>query len=242
VRWIALAGYLHLFLFGILIPISAIRSKKLIESRPLPPRRKYFVSVFIQVGCFALFSIAVAHLNRIEVFPGTVPPLRAIVAGVLFLVLAVMFGWTTWRKAVLDRERVVALFMPTNNVERLLWIGSAALAGFGEEITWRGVQTALLTRLTGSVAVAIIIAIATFAIAHAMQGWKSVGVIAIFTAGFHALVWLSGSLYVAMAVHFIYDLTAGLTYGRLGRELGYPDAPQPPAAPVEAGTEGGPGL
>ena len=220
-RWIALAGYLHLFLFGILIPISAIRSKKLLESRPLPPRRKYFISVFIQVGCFALFSIAVAHLNRIEVFPGTVPPLRAIVAGVLFLVLAVMFGWTTWRKAVLERERVVALFMPTNNVERLLWIGSAALAGFGEEITWRGVQTALLTRLTGSVAIAIIIAIVTFAIAHAMQGWKSVGVIAIFTAGFHALVWLSGSLYVAMAVHFIYDLIAGFSYAHFGKKFGY---------------------
>jgi hypothetical protein len=31
-------------------------------------------------------------------------------------------------------------------------------------------------------------------------------------------------------------------YGRLGRELGYPDAPQPPAAPVEASTAGGPGL
>ncbi|HEY8713131.1 MAG TPA: CPBP family intramembrane glutamic endopeptidase [Thermoanaerobaculia bacterium] len=220
-RWIAPAGYLHLFLFGILIPISAIRSKKLLESRPLPPRRKYFISVFIQVGCFALFSIAVAHLDRIEVFPRAFPPLRAIVAGVVFLALAVMFGWTTWRKAVLERERVVALFMPANNVERLLWIGSAALAGFGEEITWRGVQTALLTRLTGSVAVAIILAIAMFAVAHAMQGWKSVGVIAIFTAGFHALVWLSGSLYVAMVVHFIYDLIAGFSYAHFGRKFGY---------------------
>ena len=36
-----------------------------------------------------------------------------------------------------------------------------------------------------------------------------------------ALVWLAGSLYVAMAVHVVYDITAGITYGRLGRELGY---------------------
>ena len=42
-----------------------------------------------------------------------------------------------------------------------------------------------------------------------------------FALGFHALVWLSGSLYVAMAVHIAYDITAGITYGRLGKKFGY---------------------
>lgn len=35
------------------------------------------------------------------------------------------------------------------------------------------------------------------------------------------MVWLSGSLYVAMAVHIMYDVTAGISYGRLGKQLGY---------------------
>jgi membrane protease YdiL (CAAX protease family) len=46
-------------------------------------------------------------------------------------------------------------------------------------------------------------------------------VIIVFALGFHLLVWLSGSLYVAMAVHIIYDVTAGLNYAKLGKQLGY---------------------
>ena len=220
-RWITPAGYAHLALFGVLIPILAIRSMKVIKSRPFAPRRRYFQAVLFQLLTFAAVSIFVARSNWIEIFPRRVPPLPAIGAGILFLACAIPFGWTRWRKAVKERKRIVALFMPIDNFERMLWIATAALAGFGEEITWRGVQTALLTRLTGNLLVAIFIAIVTFAFAHAVQGWKSVGVIAIFSAGFHALVWVSGSLYVAMAVHFLYDLVAGFSYAHLGRKFGY---------------------
>jgi membrane protease YdiL (CAAX protease family) len=231
---IAPAGYIHLFVFGILIPISAIRSKKLIESHPLPPRRKYFISVLLQTAFFALFSIVVARLNWIEVLPRRMPPARAILAGCAFLAIAVPYGWTRWRKAVKDRKRIVALFMPTNASENAFWIGTAAIAGFGEELTWRGVQTVLLTRLTGSFIAAAAICIVMFAISHALQGWKSVAVIAIFAAAFHVLVWLTGSLYVAMAVHFLYDLIAGFAYGHLGRRLGYVPQEEPGPAPLPA--------
>jgi membrane protease YdiL (CAAX protease family) len=221
VRWIAPSGYAHLFIFGVAIPILAVRAMKLIESRPLAARHRYFKAVLIQLVAFAALSILVARLNWIELFPRRIPPPSAIGAGVLFLACAIPFGWTRWRKAVQERKRIVALFMPIDHFERMLWVGSAALAGFGEEITWRGVQTALLTRLTGNLLVAIFIAIVMFALAHAVQGWKSVAVIAIFSAGFHAIVWLSGSLYVAMAVHFLYDLIAGFSYAHLGRKYNY---------------------
>ncbi len=231
---IAPAGYLHLLVFGVLIPISAIRSKKLIESHPLPPRRKYFISVLVQTACFAFFSIFVARQNWIEIFPQSTPPARAILAGCIFLAIAVPYGWTRWRKAVKERKRIVALFMPTNARENALWIGTAVIAGFGEEITWRGVQTALLARLTGSFIIAAAICVVMFAISHALQGWKSVGVIMIFAAAFHVLVWLAGSLYVAMTVHFIYDLVAGFAYARLARKLGYVPEEATGAAPAPA--------
>ena len=44
--------------------------------------------------------------------------------------------------------------------------------------------------------------------------------IAAIAAAFHVLVMVSGSLYVAMAVHFIYDVIAGFTYARFARQLG----------------------
>ena len=96
-RWIAPAGYAHLVLFGILIPILAIRSMKLIESRPFAPRRRYFKAVIVQLIVFAAFSIFVGRLNGIEIFPRRVPKPSAIAAGVLFLACAIYFGWSRWR-------------------------------------------------------------------------------------------------------------------------------------------------
>ena len=219
--WVSPLGWFHVVFFGVLIPLAAIRGQKLLQSRPLPPRRQYFTSVVIQLCLFALISLGVAYRSRIILFPRQAPGVVAILAGVVFLAIAIPSGWVRWRKAVVERKRIVALFMPTNRVERATWVLICALAGFGEEVTWRGAQTVLLSRLTGNTIAAIALAIVMFAIAHAIQGWKSVRVIAVFAAGFHALVWLSGSLYVAMAVHFLYDLVAGFSYEHLARKHGY---------------------
>ncbi len=215
------AGAVHLVIFGIVIPIAAIRTKKVFESRPLPPRQKYFLSVLLQVAVLASISIAVGWRESVPLFVPAMPPLRAVAAGCALLVVAVAFGWTQWRKAVMEKKRIVALFMPTNSAERILWVAAAALAGFGEELTWRGVQTALLMRLTDNLFVAAAICIVMFSVAHAVQGWDSVGIIAVFAAAFHLLVWLAGSLYVAMAVHFVYDLIAGFAYAYLAKKMGY---------------------
>jgi len=83
-----------------------------------------------------------------------------------------------------------------------------------------GVLFALLGGLTGDPWTAALLTAISFGLAHATQGWKSAGVIVIFGLGFQVLVWLASSLYVAMVVHIAYDLTAGFTYARLGRELG----------------------
>jgi hypothetical protein len=42
------------------------------------------------------------------------------------------------------------------------------------------------------------------------------------------IAWVSGSLYVGMLVHALYDVTAGLFYGAYGEKLGYPIEPMPP--------------
>jgi hypothetical protein len=41
----------------------------------------------------------------------------------------------------------------------------------------------------------------------------------VFALCFQLLVWLAGSLYVAMVVHVAYNITAGLAYCRFRREL-----------------------
>ena len=101
-----------------------------------------------------------------------------------------------------------------------MWIALSLSAGVGEELVWRGVLPALIAMLTGSLALGIALSVASFALAHAIQGPRSVLAIAAIAAAFHALVLISGSLYPAMLVHFVYDVIAGFTYARFARELG----------------------
>lgn len=145
---------------------------------------------------------------------------------------AVTFMRPRWRRAVERRTPIVHLFMPANATERAWWIAVSVLAGIGEEITWRGVQAALVGALTGSFWIAAVICAISFGFAHFIQGWRSTAVIVVFALGFHALVWLGGSLYVAMVVHVAYDLTAGVSYGKLGRKLGYALGGEKAAEPI----------
>jgi membrane protease YdiL (CAAX protease family) len=209
---------LHLLFFGLLIPLISIRSRRALANRFLAPRKRQYWAMIVQLALFASFSMIVANSSGIEIFPPRLPSMRSAAAGLLFLVLAVLIMRPRWRQAVVERKRIVYFFMPSDRAERLMWIVASALAGFGEELTWRGVQTALLAALTGSTGAAIALCIAMFAVSHLQQGWKSVVIVVPFAAAFHLLVWLSGSLYVAMAVHFLYDAIAGFTYARLGRQ------------------------
>jgi len=178
-------------------------------------------------------SFLTAWAQAIDLFPARLPNPSGVVAGAVMLVVAIAFMRPRWRKAVERRTRIVHLFMPRDRTERLLWVLVAASAGFGEEITWRGVQPMLLATLIGHPVVAAALVAVTFGIGHMVQGWRSAAIIVVFAASFQTVVWLSGSLYVAMAVHFIYDVVAGMTYGRLGEELGYPiEGVTPPDVPA----------
>jgi membrane protease YdiL (CAAX protease family) len=220
---ISISGWFHLGYFGLLLPILAIVTRKKVfgQGKAVPNRLRHFQSTSIHLGLCMLLSLFVAFDQRIWLFPRAVPSVVAIAAGVAMYATMVLLMRPNWRKAVQKRAPVVHLFMPENAVERAWWIGVSFLAGIGEEITWRGVQAALVTALTGSFGFAALLAALSFGLTHIIQGWRSAAIIAGIAIGFHILVWLAGSLYVAMAVHVLYDLTAGIAYGRLGRELGY---------------------
>jgi membrane protease YdiL (CAAX protease family) len=215
-----LAGWFHLGYFGVFLPALVILHRKKLISRdqPLPNRLRHFQKTALELATFATVSLLVARVQRIPLFPQALPPLSAVIVGATLYAAAVAFMRPRWRRAVERQARVVHLFMPSNAAERAWWITVAVLAGVGEEITWRGVQAALLVVLTGNVGIAALLCSTSFGLTHIIQGWKSAALIVVFALGFHLLVWLAGSLYVAMAVHVAYDITVGLSYGRLGRE------------------------
>ncbi len=221
------AGWAHIVVYGLVLPFMVLRGRRAVlgsPGGPLPDRLRHFRRTTVELTYLSAGSLAVAMAERMRLFPKVLPPWTAILAGVAAYGIAVLFMRPRWLRAVERNVRVAHLFMPSTAAERAWWVTVSLLAGLGEEITWRGVQTGLLATATGSYPIASLLSALSFGAVHMVQGWKSAGVIVVFGLAFQALVWVAGSLYVAMAVHVAFDLTVGSVYGRLGRELGYSPA------------------
>ena len=214
-------GYVHLILFGLVLPWAAYRSAAKLSSFPYPPRRRFYIGVLLQHLFFIAATVAVAFLEKIPLLQPPQQPIQSAAIVALVLVLAIGIMLPHWRRNVEDREPKIYLFMPGDAAEKSLWLLISAAAGIGEEITYRGVMWILLARLTGSLWIAALLASIIFALSHYMQGWTSIAAIFGFALAFHAIVWLTGSLIPAMFLHFLYDLTAGMTYSYFAEKMGY---------------------
>jgi membrane protease YdiL (CAAX protease family) len=221
VHWITHLGWYHLIVFAVLVPLLALRGRqKLAQAEPkVINRLKHFRATSVMLMLFGSLSLLTAADQDLSLFHGEVRRiLFSLPLGAALCALAVVLMRPRWRKAVAQRKRVVQLFMPATPAERTWWLAVSVLAGVSEEITWRGVQSTLLAALVGSPWLAVLLSAGMFGGAHLTQGWKSAAIIVLFGLGFQSLVWISGSLYVPMLAHAAYDIVAGLTYGRLGRD------------------------
>ncbi len=222
------AGFWYLALFGGLIPLAAIRSRRHLNVRPLPPKKRYFISVIVQQVLFLGVTLGTVWHLDLDLLAPYRPTAAHVALSAVMLVGAVALLRPTWRAQVASRERRLYLVTPIDRADHLLWAAISLGAGIGEELAYRGVMFGLVVRLTRSVPVAVGFCTIAFALGHALQGWRSAAVIGVFAAAFHGLVLLTGSLLPAMTVHVLYDVIAGFSYGRLARASGYPREPMPP--------------
>ena len=213
-------GWYHLLVFGALMLRLAWASRARIadDSRPLPTRLRHYQSQAVMLAAFAAFSLVTAQSHRLDLLPPVAPSWIQIAAAIAVYLAAVVAMRPRWQRAVAERKRLTQLLMPSTTGERLWWVVVSLLAGVGEEITWRGMQFALLTQLTGQVWLGAVLSALMFGFGHIVQGWRSAAIIVGFALVFQGLTAWTGSLYVAMLVHTAYDITAGFTYARLGRE------------------------
>lgn len=231
------AGAIFLLLVGVIVPWGVIRTReRTIALGAIPLKARFLAMLAPQVFLGGLAAV-VAWVEGVDVGLTHAPD------GFDWLVAAVLLGLSVvgmrgyWRQSVIDRDPALRLFLPRDHEEKKLWAWLSLSAGISEELVWRSVFVELARRATGSLVAAVAIAVFCFALAHAVQGVRSMFAIAWFALGFHALVLVTGSLVTAMVVHFLYDVIAGLTYSRLAKDLGYFDAPaaedaEPPAPPL----------
>ncbi len=215
---VGFAGYVFLALHLVLLPLGAWHSKRALDSGvDVGSRRALFASVAGQQVVLATFGLLAAWIEGIELFPAQAPDARGWIAAAVFVVLAAGTFHARWHGASPERRARLAKLMPGESRDLPAWFLVCVLAGFGEELCWRGVLYVLLQRVGLDPAVAIAAASAGFALAHATQGWRSMLLILGFAVGFHVIVEVSGNLYPAMAAHAAYDALAGVFALRLMR-------------------------
>ena len=119
----------------------------------------------------------------------------------LFLVVRKKGGW--------DESRLVRELMPVTRVERGLYAGLSACAGFGEELAYRAYAIPAVILAGGSAVVALGLTSVAFALLHSYQGVLGVartGAIGLIMGG----VFLhTGSVWPVIVAHVLIDLIVG---------------------------------
>jgi membrane protease YdiL (CAAX protease family) len=224
------AGWVHLALFGLLLPLAAFAGKRKLEGGTrLPPKRAFLTSVVLQLVIFGAVSFLIARLEWIPLFPAFSFTGQAIAFAVGLFALHALIGQYRSRLRVRRRDPKLWLMMPTDGVERALWIGIALAAAVGEEITYRGVLIELVQRLGVGFPVAVALCALAFGLAHSTQSWTAAAIITGYAVLMHLLVAYSGSLYLGMVVHFLHDLWIGLFVAWLAKRAGWNPDPYPAA-------------
>jgi membrane protease YdiL (CAAX protease family) len=205
-----------LFLFGVFVPYVAWKSNRRLDAGAVAPARpRIFANVLLMQAAFLLLAAFVAWKREIPLLRlGTVNAPSLLLAVVM---LAVSIGTLPLRWRFTDPARKVRLIQarPAAPADLWLWGAVSLAAGVVEEIVFRGVMLALVLPLTGDWWSAVAVCVAAFVLGHNQQGWHRMIVVGLVAFGCHVLVWTTGSLFLAMAVHTLYDFSAGVFHVRL---------------------------
>lgn len=139
---------------------------------------------------------------------------------VLAAVFLVTYAIDTWRQLATPerlaetraRWRRETPFMPSTGREVRHSIALVVAASVGEEILYRGFLVLYLVGLLGASAAAVIAAVAlpafVFAVCHLYQNIRAVLKIFLLSCVFGAILVLTGSVWIGVALHFVVDFVA----------------------------------
>jgi len=203
-------------LVAVILPVGAVRTKSIIAfGRPgrRPPRKSDVLTraLLVQTLLFAL-SFVVARSHRMALWPWTGLRVANLTIAVAALAILLGVGGLSWHLRTPDERRNLWMrhLLPRTRGQWALWFAVSVAAGIAEETAYRGVLVVLLASLTASFVLAVILSAAAFAIVHYPQGAKSMGWVFAIGLVMQGVVLVTGTLYVAMGVHAVYDVTAAI--------------------------------
>jgi membrane protease YdiL (CAAX protease family) len=207
------AAAFYVFYIGIFLPVLVVRSYyKLKAGAPFPPKQAYRMSALIMHGIMFLLAYITWRSFGLPMFPRAAIGLKGVGYGFAVLVVFLAVMRPQWKKKAMTNPQKVYRTMPQSSSELGMWAVISLSAGFVEEIAYRGVLFGILFYWLNNWWAAAILGAVSFGIGHAIQGFKSTIIIFVMSVVIQGLVYFTGTLYVAMAVHAVYDFIAGTTY------------------------------
>ncbi|MDA1080949.1 MAG: CPBP family intramembrane metalloprotease [Gemmatimonadetes bacterium] len=220
-----LVSFIFLVVLFVLTPRGALRSARLLRQveatgAPLPRMRMALSTMFALAVIWLLSSINAIAMGR-SLFATGGAGLREIAlgAGAFVLLLGAIPLARSMRTPEQDRRSLIYGMAPRNGREFALFVVIAVMAGVAEEAAYRGVAVWILAPVMGNVVPAMFLSAMAFAVAHAVQGGKNMALIFVIAAVFHALVYFTGTLVIAMVVHAAYDIVAGYLAGLRAKQI-----------------------
>lgn len=216
--WLSLGGLdwparaMTTFLLGPL-PALMILQARLLDRLPTDAEREavYFSSAFSVWIMAALAMLAARHsgLARADLRLEAIPPALLLVSATL-TTLAGLAIMAAGRLLSVSESALVDYLIPRTTPEKIAFGGLSFSAGIAEELIFRSFLIGVLAQASGSLAVAVAVSVAAFAVTHAYQGL--VGIIRVTLLGLvlTAPFLLTGSVYPSMIAHTVLDLLAGL--------------------------------
>jgi membrane protease YdiL (CAAX protease family) len=213
------AAAYYVFLIGVFMPVLCIRSYfRLKAGARFPPKSVLRQQTIIIHGILFFFAWIVWRSFGEQIFPPYAFQWKRLALGLGILIVFVCAMYPYWKyNSVRKRDRIYRNAPQASN-EMPGWIAISLTAGFAEEFAYRGVLFGILFHWIPNWWAAALLCAAAFALGHAIQGWKGTLIIFVMSVIFQGLVWYTGTLYIAMATHAVYNVIAGFAYLRLYKQ------------------------
>ena len=191
------------------------------DAPPLPSRSGIFIGTLILLSSLFFLAWLTGRTLGFDPFHVERLGIRDLLAGLAALAGALGLRWVSEAiRSDAERRNLPAFaFMPRSSTEWGLYLATAVTAGIAEETAYRGVGMALLTWSTGNAILSAVVLSVAFGLAHLTQEWKSVGIVIAMALMMHGLVTFTGTLVIAMVVHTVYDVIAGILGSRDARRF-----------------------
>jgi membrane protease YdiL (CAAX protease family) len=208
---VSIAGYYFLLYIGFLLPFLAYRSSKKIHSgQVIASRVRVYLSTLIQLVFLVALALFAAWRNYLPLFPHAIIGFREIGIGIAAFVLKIGYFFFRFFSGKHRGSRALQLIAPQTRNEKILYIWMALMAGVCEEIAYRGVGFQLFAWITNSYLAGALLSAVVFGLAHIVQGRSAVFAVILHALVDQLVVYLTGTLYIVMVIHFLYDAIVGL--------------------------------